>query len=79
MYIPLSYPSSFEDVFRELQNVQIAFEQGELNFIKYKEWNAEPDRPRAGMVVYADGTNWNPGSGEGLYIYKSGGSWVLLG
>lgn len=47
--------------------------------IEFKIWNVEPDKPRTGQSYYADGTNWNPGSGEGLYIYKSGGSWVLLG
>ena len=41
----------------------------------------EPERPREGDVRYADGTDWNPGSGEGFYYYKKGspGSWVLLG
>jgi hypothetical protein len=37
-----------------------------------------PTRPRAGLLAYADGTNWNPGSGEGLYVYKSTG-WKFLG
>lgn len=36
-----------------------------------------PDRPRNGMIVYADGTHWNPGSGEGFYGYQAG-SWVKL-
>lgn len=26
-------------------------------------------RPREGMVVKADGSNWNPGAGAGLYVY----------
>lgn len=38
----------------------------------------EPDRPRAGMVVYADGTSWDPGSGEGVYVYNLAGVWVKL-
>ena len=34
--------------------------------------NVAPSKPRAGDVRYADGTNFNPGSGgEGLYIYLS--------
>jgi len=37
-----------------------------------------PDKPREGMVRYADGTSWNPGSGEGLYVYD-GGKWIQLG
>ena len=40
--------------------------------------NVEPTRPRAGMIVLADGTNWDPGSGAGFYGYY-GGSWVQLG
>ncbi len=34
-----------------------------------------PSKPRDGMVVYADGTNWNPGSGEGFY-QRVNGAWV---
>jgi len=30
------------------------------------------------MVVYADGTNWDPGSGEGIYAFY-GSSWKKLG
>lgn len=32
-----------------------------------------PAKPRIGDEFYADGTGWNPGSGEGLYVYKSTG------
>lgn len=45
--------------------------------VQYVELHVEPARPRVGMVAYADGTDWDPGSGEGLYVYKSGG-WTLL-
>lgn len=38
---------------------------------------AAPKKPREGMLAIADGTNWNPGSGKGLYEYKSG-SWSKL-
>lgn len=40
---------------------------------------AEPAKPRAGQIVYADGTTWNPGSGEGYYRYSLAGTWVSLG
>lgn len=39
---------------------------------------AAPERPRKGLVVYADGSTWNPGSGEGVYRYN-GSAWVFLG
>ena len=50
----------------------VAFELG------FEELHEAPAKPFVGLVAYADGTNWNPGSGEGLYVYKSGG-WALLG
>lgn len=40
--------------------------------------NGAPAKPREGMVVGADGTNWNPGGGKGVYAYYSG-SWNKLG
>jgi hypothetical protein len=36
-----------------------------------------PDRPRAGMVAYANGTNWNPGNGAGLYLFTT--AWKKVG
>lgn len=39
--------------------------------------HVEPQRPRDGMIAYADGTNWDPGEGEGVYGYV-GGAWTLL-
>lgn len=40
--------------------------------------NAAPAKPREGMITGADGTNWNPGSGKGVYVYYSS-AWHLLG
>ena len=38
-----------------------------------------PPKPRDGDIRYADGTNWNPGSGgEGIYAYFNG-TWNKLG
>lgn len=45
--------------------------------LTFDEQHHAPEKPRVGLVVYADGTDWNPGSGEGLYVYKSGG-WTLI-
>lgn len=36
-----------------------------------------PARPTDGMIVYADGTAWDPGSGEGFYG-RENGAWVKL-
>lgn len=36
-----------------------------------------PTKPRDGDVRYADGTNWNPGGGKGLYMHN-GTTWILV-
>lgn len=38
---------------------------------------AQPASMTDGMIVYADGTLWNPGSGEGFYG-RENGAWVKL-
>ena len=38
---------------------------------------AAPKRILEGMIVKADGTTWNPGSGAGVYA-RVGGAWVLM-
>jgi len=59
----------------ELQRIaQVIIGLGER--IWTEEFN-EPDKPRNGMVRFADGTSWNPGSGAGLYLYN-GASWNFL-
>jgi hypothetical protein len=39
---------------------------------------AAPAKPRDGMLRNADGVQWNPGSGAGLYRYGAG-TWHFLG
>lgn len=40
--------------------------------------SVSPDKPSDGEVIYADGTNYDPGSGVGIY-YFDGTSYVKLG
>lgn len=60
---------------KELRNVAQTF--ANQGFVQATVLNEEPPRPRNGMIVYADGTDWNPGSGEGFYGYQNG-AWVKL-
>lgn len=60
----------FEAIARALQGYDL---------VQLNVQHREPTRPRAGMLVVADGTDWNPGSGEGLYRFTSGGTWKYLG
>lgn len=39
--------------------------------------SVEPAKPSNGMIAYADGSNWDPGSGLGFYGYENG-TWVKL-
>lgn len=39
--------------------------------------NNAPAKPRECGIYAADGTNWNPGSGQGVYAYI-GGAYVPL-
>lgn len=39
---------------------------------------AAPNKPRDGDIRYADGTTWNPGSGAGIYQYRTS-AWVFIG
>jgi hypothetical protein len=49
-------------------------------FLRLEVLHAEPVRYWAGTVVYADGTDWDPGSGEGLYRRNvANNAWVFVG
>ncbi len=63
-------------VFDELRAIETAM-QVAAESVYILALHAEPARPRNGMVVYADGTDWNPGSGEGFYG-RENGAWVKL-
>ena len=61
---------------QELQRIQDALNSiadGQLD-----ETTVAQAKPRDGMIRYADGTGWNPGSGEGFYGYYAA-AWHFLG
>lgn len=66
-------------LYEELGRVSQAFDSLRYN-LTLDELNVAPARPVKGMIVLADGTNWNPDStnGAGFYGY-TGSSWVYLG
>ncbi len=78
-YFPKRTPSEYSQGYiqDELGYISSAIEQQALGFIDVS--NVAPEKPRQGMIRYADGSNWNPnGTGEGIYFFNSGGSWVKL-
>lgn len=64
-----------EWLMREHLRLSIALEQAPVRQVEFL--NAAPEKPREGMIRGADGTNWNPGGGQGIYAYY-GGAWVKL-
>lgn len=61
---------------RELQRLSAVVNGGVPRFVLEPQAVA-PDKPREGMMVNADGANWDPGAGAGIYQYL-GGAWVAL-
>jgi hypothetical protein len=60
----------------ELQDLVRALNEPQA-FLQLQVLNVAPAKPRDGMVAVADGTNWNPGGGAGIYA-RIGGAWVKL-
>ncbi len=77
-YFPKRTPTEYSQgyVQDELGHISSAVEQLSLGYLDVT--NVAPTRPRQGMIRYADGTNWNPSGGEGIYFFNSSGSWVKL-
>lgn len=61
----------------QLEQLSAALQGMYVPQLQLAERHSVPERPREGLVVFADGTNWNPGSGRGVYVYSSS-AWVKL-
>lgn len=65
-----------EWIYQEL--LRISSEMPKVSVQQFEVLTIEPARPQVGMAAYADGTDWNPGAGEGLYEYRSDLAWHKL-
>jgi len=76
---PFSAANSFESyVNRELSSIELAFrELAQTSSFQLQPTYVEPVSPQASEFRYARDP-WNPGSGDGLYIYNASGSWVFI-
>lgn len=79
-YIPgLFQGSTLQDLAAFVQRELLTISEGlsEMSEIELRTVHVEPKKKREGMIVLADGTDWNPGAGIGVYVYVSG-AWAKL-
>lgn len=75
--LPPSHPEQLGSwVYQELNRIANAAREGK-EVVKLVILHAEPSKSSDGDLVYADGTNWNPGAGAGFYG-RIGGQWSKL-
>ena len=72
MFIPKNPPLSQDsDLYEYLTDLEARIEEAllrpEVETINFKEHNVALDKLRNGDVYIADGTNYDPGAGKGLY------------
>ena len=75
MSLELDAPISFDDpeaiarwTWEQLRKIEEVFNNGP-KVLRVAVSHAEPEKTFDGMVVYADGSDWDPGSGEGFYSF----------
>lgn len=66
------------DVSRELERIAVHLDEMDVESIRLMTHHSEPSKPREGNIYRADGTDWDPGSGEGVYEYTNAGAWSKL-
>jgi len=80
-YRPRNVPQDSKDlgVFltQELQRIAEAG-SASVDLMRLSPQPRAPKKYTDGTLVLADGTNWNPGSGGGVYCYRAG-AWRFLG
>lgn len=66
--MPLPPDVSHEELVRRLNEIfkTLALMLNGMEIVQVRE---EPQAPRNGLIVIADGTTWDPGSGAGIYAY----------
>ncbi len=60
----------------EFKEIEKGFQN--LEQIRIAESFVEPAKKRDGDMAFADGTDWDPGDGRGMYVYF-GGAWNKMG
>lgn len=77
-YYPSTPPDAVAPELAEwLRREFVSIFQGQSTIFDLDIATEPPERVREGMLRYADGVQWNPGAGKGLYLYD-GTAWNKL-
>lgn len=79
VYQPEPFPDKPELIpeYLRRQLELIAANLSMVSGVHLDELHVAPAKPRTGMIVLADGTDWNPGNGQGVYGYYAS-AWNIL-
>ncbi|WP_343735340.1 hypothetical protein [Acidovorax sp.] len=75
--IPQDAASLVPFLYQELQRISRSMSE-QREYLYLAPLSVEPSKRFEGLIVLADGTNWNPGAGAGYYGYHSN-AWNKLG
>lgn len=70
-YVPDDQKAMAEFLRQEFIGIKQALEQG-ADALYLTTLYKSPAKLREGMLILADGTQFNPGSGGGVYVYRAG-------
>jgi hypothetical protein len=77
-FVALAVPTALEPILSGfLQKLIVAIRSRFESLYDLPITSVAPSKLKEGMLRYADGTAWNPGSGKGVYVY-TGSAWVKL-
>jgi len=79
IYVPADVPLEYDQQFfaEELRRISGQLQVMELPYLLLVPQHVEPVKLYEGMVANADGSDWNPGHGGGLYTYTVG-VWIPM-
>lgn len=64
--------TELNDYLSDLENrIAEAFRVGEFEYLNLTPLASALDKPRNGDLINADGTNYDPGEGAGIYLYNN--------
>ena len=82
MYEPNPFDGPPEQVasylVQELYRISDALKNIQVDQMEFNVRSNPPDKPRNGQLYSADGDNWDPGYGKGLYYYTDGEYFPLI-